>query len=133
MLALIAGCALAGCSNDVKLVPVEGIVSMQGGPVADAAVMFHPTAGGPVASGVTDAAGHFALQTINRPGAIPGGYRVTVAKQITKGIEPSGSIAPGGLQIEWITPERYSRPETSGLTAELTSGNKQLAFELATP
>ena len=69
---------LSGCGT--KLHEVSGVVTLDGQPVAEAGVMFQPTAGGPVASGTTDAAGKFTLQCANKPGLIAGEYLVTISK-----------------------------------------------------
>ena len=64
---------LAGCGkSNVDLVPVDGTVTLDGQPVADAGVMFVPKKAehGLPAAGSTDANGHFALSTANRPGGM---------------------------------------------------------------
>lgn len=125
LLALIAGCGQSG----PELAPAQGVVLLDGQPVPDAAVTFQPVDGGPVASGVTNAHGQFKLQTNNRPGALVGEHRVTIVKQEMSGINPDGTAGPGGIQIEWKTPEKYARPETSQLTATV-GGSEAFRFEL---
>lgn len=127
MVSMALGCGESG----PELAPAVGVVLLQGEPLADAAVTFQPVGGGPVASGVTDDQGRFQLETTNRPGALVGEHRVTITKQIMTGVNEDGTVGPGGMQIEWITPEKYASPETSGLTADVGEGNGEFRFELS--
>ena len=65
MLLPAAGCGRGG----LNLAPVEGIVTCDGTPVADAGVMFVPNElnVGPPATGSTDSEGRFKLVTVNSP------------------------------------------------------------------
>ncbi len=106
-------------------------MTLDGQPVADAAVLFTPVAGGTPASATTDAQGRFQLATNNQPGAVPGEHRVTITKQTMHGIAPDGMPGPGGIRIEWHVPERYSRAETSGLTATVGADKREFPFALS--
>lgn len=106
--------AAAGCGG-LKLHPVSGRVTLDDKPVAGAAVMFQPAEGGPVAHAVTDAEGRYTLETTNRAGAPAGLHLVTVTKQRTLGVREDETVEPGGLRVEWLVPERYSKAATSGL------------------
>jgi hypothetical protein len=120
---------LPGCSGGIDLAPAEGIVTLNGEPIEGAAVMFIPDAGGPAATGVTNAQGQFALHTTNEPGALVGPHRVTVIKNEMSGLV-DGLPGPGGVKTTWTTPQRYSRPETSGLVAEVKKGRNTFDFPL---
>ena len=112
-------------------IPVTGRVTLDGKPVADAAVGLMPVAGGPMASGVTDAQGVFELSTVNKPGAMPGEHAVTVTKVEEIGYNKDGSVGPRGLRSVWHVPQKYSRRETSGLTATVSPEGKELTLELS--
>lgn len=128
-LALVLLATTVGCNRGVTLIPVRGEVRCDGRPVADCAVLFAPVAGGPVAAGTTDSAGQFELRAINRPGAVPGEHRVTITKRRIVGLV--GDLPGGnGLQIEWLLPEKYSRPESSGLRKTVGPGQDYFLFEL---
>ena len=129
LLALFGG-TLLGCGGGLELAPASGKVTLDGQPLADAAVNFVPVDGGPVASGVTDDQGRFSLATVNKAGAVPGQHHVTITKQIVTGITEDGTIEPGEIQTEWIVPERYSKPDTSGLTATVGGQQKEHTFDL---
>lgn len=84
-----------GCSGHPATLPVQGLVRYKGEPLEGATVVFsgtHPRTGHPlVATGITDAAGKFELQSHFGPrdtvsGVILGPQRVT----ITKFVPPQG-------------------------------------------
>lgn len=121
---LLLGCLLlTGCSGEPAYHPVSGRLTLDGAPVAQAAVMFHPRASGPVGSAVTDAEGKFSVRAANRDGLPPGDYTITVTKQRTVGVEVGEDgleKAPGSdVRIEWVVPEKYSTLDSSGLTASV--------------
>ncbi|HTN76048.1 MAG TPA: carboxypeptidase regulatory-like domain-containing protein [Pirellulaceae bacterium] len=132
LLLFASGCG--GGSDRPKLAPVKGQVTLDGVAVKDAAVMFMPTTGRP-AMGATDAAGNFELMTYDPgDGALLGDHKVTVTLKKLTGVVSSdglsGTAAPGGIQEEWLVPERYSKPETSGLTAKVEPRMAPLEFKL---
>ena len=87
-LMLLAGLvALAGCSKGpYETAPVSGRVTLDGQPVANAAVMFQPVAPegninpGPGSYGITDAEGRYSLKLIGKEtrGAVVGKHKVRV-------------------------------------------------------
>jgi hypothetical protein len=75
--------AIVGCRHsDLNLAPVEGVVTFDGAPLANAGVMFLPEQGA-MAVGITDAEGRFTLTTANEPGALIGSHRVSISKDET--------------------------------------------------
>jgi len=130
---------LAGCGREgPETVSVSGIVTLDGNPVAGASVMFMPQSAGRPATGLTDEEGRFQLTTFgDEDGALVGLHRVTVTLIKTTGFLAdkdglSGGLAPEGAREEWIVPQRYSNPETSGLTAEVRDGMVPVKLELTT-
>lgn len=89
------GLSLGGCSGPDQPVPVEGKVTLDGEAVVGATVTFIPANGaGHPAVGQTDQAGVFHLTTYKKnDGAIPGEYKVVVAKM--NAIEEPPSIDSG--------------------------------------
>src|SRR4051794_4970198 len=82
---LYAAALAAGCSGP-KLVPVSGQVTLNGRPLKNVRVEFHPDpdqgASGPSSSGVTDDDGRFTLicpARANAPGAVVGHHRVVLS------------------------------------------------------
>jgi len=66
---------------------------------------------GPMARGEIQQDGSYSLHTGDRPGAVPGKYRVTV--------RAVGAVAGRPGQSCLLTPERFSDPESSGLACEV--------------
>jgi hypothetical protein len=136
--ALVVSLLLAGCGDSgPEMAPVSGIVTVDGQPVANAAVMFVPEAGGRPATGLTDAEGKFSLETLKPgDGALVGKHKVTVTGVKTTGVQAtedglSGSVDPGQVREEWFVPQKYSKPDTSGLTQEVTQGMPPVELKLS--
>jgi hypothetical protein len=121
LVAFLAG--VVGCNRGLTLIPVSGLVKLDGKPLADCAVAFQPVAGGPVASGTTDATGHFELSTVNRSGAVPGENHVMLTKQ--RYVEE-----PGNIHYDFLTPKKYAMPDTSGLKAYVSKNEHDFVFEM---
>lgn len=124
---------LIGCGQ--RLASVEGTVQLDGTPVVAAGVAFHPVAGGPLGAATTDADGRFRIESANKPGLLPGEYRVTVVKKETSGFIAdknglSAGVARGGIKETWLVPQRYASPNVSGLMADVKVGMPPLAFDL---
>lgn len=80
----VLACALmtVGCGSSEGLVPVEGVVTLDGAPLPNAQVVFYEPGGGPETNfaAVTDAEGRFTLAPLRSEatGAKPGTYQVTL-------------------------------------------------------
>ncbi len=128
---------VAGCGpSRPTTIPVSGAVTLDGKPAAGAQVMLVPEDGGRPAEGTTDDSGRFTLGTFEAgDGALPGRHAVTVVARRISGVNADadgleGDVAPGGVKVQWLVPERYSNPKTSGLTAEVAKGMEPLALQL---
>ena len=135
---LLIGFLLTGCSGDagVKTVKASGVVNYKGQPVADANVSFLGDGKIRPAIAVTGEDGTFVLTTVRSgDGAVVGTHMVTVSKTV----EPPTKSAPAGsMSMEdaalaaqetakeektlYLVPEKYSLPDTSGLTFEVKDG-----------
>ena len=124
-----------GCQRGPRIVPVQGTVTLDGLPVKEAAIMFMSKPGGRIATGNTDAAGNYTLTTHPEGnGAFEGEHSVAVSlfrDESSPGTNtPEGAVSGSSLvKIVWLVPERYSRPEKSGLTA--TVDRKQRDYDFA--
>ena len=126
---------LTGCGRQSRTVPVGGMVTLDGKPLADAAVLFVPIDGGVPGRGSTTVSGSFSLSTFDRnDGALVGRHRVAVSKVETSGFAGSSDGLSGKLdgrqiQTKCLCPERYGLPATSGLEVAVERGRKN-TFEL---
>jgi hypothetical protein len=132
--ALLVGCGKA----PPQIVEVEGVVLLNGKPLQRAEVRFIPvTDHGPeyLATGVTDEVGRFRLTCDGRPGACAGENQVLVMESEIpahlKGENAQAELARyfqklGGRPL----PPRYANLAESPLTADVSAGRKEYAFDL---
>jgi len=111
-------------------IPVTGTVTYDGKPLEQATVVFLAPVPGKsrslAAVAITDAAGRFVLRTYrDHDGAIAGRHQVTVHKSVTvsPGDRPLSPNEQGDILdtpvVRHLIPQKYSTPDTSGLTAEV--------------
>jgi len=129
------GCA-GGHVGAPPTVPVSGMVTYNGEPVADATVSFHPQGDHRSAYAKTDAAGAYRLTTVHEhDGAMLGEYQVTVSKIIDENaVAPTNDIAAVRPTPKYTSmiPEKYGKPTTSGLSASVEKGSpNQFDFTLS--
>jgi hypothetical protein len=141
----LAGLLAAGCGGP-KIAPVRGRVTVNGQPVPDGKIRFIPEHGRP-AIGSIAADGTYTLTT-NKPGdgALVGTHRVSIMAtkvgpgsfgepksreeelELLKKRHPTKWLVAG--KVEWLVPEKYSRPETSGLTATVEDKKNEINFDI---
>jgi hypothetical protein len=139
---LFTGCA-GGSADSLALEKVTGVVTLNGAPLEGATVTFAPkTQGLRTAVGMTDQSGAYALTTLApADGAMAGDYAVIVVKveagktsQTLDANDPNygkGGAYPGASgTAKYITPEKFSSPATSGLTATVKEGKNEFNFDL---
>jgi Carboxypeptidase regulatory-like domain len=141
------GIVLTGCSNSSRppTYPVTGTVTLQGKPVAGAAITFVPTGNeGEAASAITDSEGKYALTTWEAgDGARPGEYRVKVSKQEQQTVDPSKMVQNLSIEEEQkiyveskrppppaksLIPSKFENEQTSGLIHQVEE--KPTAFDI---
>jgi hypothetical protein len=140
---LLTGVALAsmfGCSREgSNIVPVSGVVTLNGKPLAGATVTFSPVAAqgeinaGDGSAGKTDANGEYTLTTSRgQLGAQIGKHRVRISLLAQK-VGASDERRPrGGYPLKDTIPARYN--ENTELTYEVTPGGpNRKNFELTSP
>lgn len=147
-LLLLATVAI-GCSDSAPdrpaTVAATGKVTYKNEPVEGATVTFVPQDGGHAAVGVTDASGAFSLMTfVADDGAVPGSYKVKVAKfdasqQAPAGDAsglgedqmPSGDVASQASAPKNLLPDKYANVSTSGLTATVGESPDENVFDFS--
>ena len=133
---LMVGGLFVGCESGPDLpptVPVEGVVTLDGKPGADATVVFIADQGTYNATGVTDPDGHFEMRAFQeKTGVVVGSYKVEINKTI---VEPRAGGREGetDVNLKLGLPRRYATFTTSGLTIQVPeAGNQDVKFELKT-
>jgi hypothetical protein len=132
LLLLTSGCGSSG----PEFVPVTGVVTLDGQPVAEAGVLFTPVEGGRPGRAGTDSQGQFVISTFKTgDGLLVGKYAVTVAKVETAAVPlvdglPTPSARAGQ---KWLLPKKYAATKTSGLSVEVKTAMKPVALELSSP
>lgn len=129
--------AVSGCGGQGTIF-VTGTVTLDGKPLPDAVVAFAPKDGRRPATGRTDAEGNFQLSTFSaNDGALPGEHVViiTACQPVIRRDVPGLGLdeGPSTVELKWIAPERYSHPETSGLSATVSNAQNRFTFSLTSP
>lgn len=129
---------------DLDLVPVTGVVTLNGEPLADADISFlfdgKPPKGFVASGAKTDSSGKFVIMTGSKPGTVPGRYKVTISRYTMLDGSPIVVDAEAGMDIEQLRqsgrlkqliPERYANPETTQLSAAVADTDEvELEFKL---
>ena len=131
LLSLLSGCGTA----EYPLVPVSGIVTLDGEPLVGAAIVFQPKSTGnsgkvaPGSVGRSDSRGHYELSTVNdEPGASPGRHKVRIYSYSPESAPVSDTDS--GENKERV-PDRYNY--RSQLFLEVPStGTDSADFQLTT-
>ncbi|MDR3109704.1 MAG: DUF4198 domain-containing protein [Planctomycetaceae bacterium] len=129
---------LVGCSRDYGMMPVSGVVLLDGKPAAEVSVTFSPRgATGNAAGGFTDAEGRFTVSTGGLPtgsGALAGEYDVLFHKVEISEVSYEESVKGKQATTTFLVPEKYTRAATSGIDpVKVEKGGKNnFVFNLTT-
>ena len=129
--AMLASVAAAGCSGSRKrelppLGRVKGVVTLDGAPLARAAVAFVPYERGNASYATTDAEGRYTLRySARNEGAVVGQHRVEI-RTGGEGRDADGNLTETAERV----PARYHA--TSELLVEVAAGDNTLDFPLVT-
>lgn len=137
VLALVTGCSNADPKGPA-MGDVSGRVTYQEKPVANANIVFLPTARDTLAAAATtDDDGRYRLSTRGvNDGAIAGSFKVSIVARapydgpIPEGMSPAYAKETLQNQGKPLIPERYFSPATSGLSADVKKGSNALDFPL---
>lgn len=126
------GCGSATSKSSTELIGVDGRVTVNGTPLANASVTFTPTGAGGASIGVTDENGNYKLYYgPSAVGAVPGNHRVTI--EVGDGEDV---VLPPGVDAAKLTPrqlnEAYKKARAASvIPAEYQDGRKPLAAIVA--
>jgi hypothetical protein len=123
--AAVALLATVGCGgNKFESYEVKGRVTFQGAPVTEGQITFEDPATGFANSAGLDAMGAYTVALAD------GSYQVSIQPPtIQIGGGPDTPPDEGFKDVDNI-PERYHRAETSGLSAQIASGQLEHNFDL---
>lgn len=142
----------AGCGGSDKpvepeldLVPVTGVVTLNGQALADAEISFlfdgKPPEGFVASGAKTDSSGKFIVMTGSKSGTVPGRYKVTISQFRMPDGSPVKEDSDSGLDMEMLrqggqlkqmVPDRYSNPGSTELSAAVADSDKnELEFKLS--
>ena len=127
-LAAVLGAA-AGCGESVKLVPAEGVVTINGQKAANISIQFMPdvlaNGSGPTSFGVTDAEGRFQLKTYDgKDGAVPGTHVVVLVDVDEE--RPAQGRPPKRAFASRLDPKYSTADPKAGLRVEVTGAPIEL-------
>jgi hypothetical protein len=112
--------ALLGCSDRPELVPVAGIVLIDGQPLSGGNVKFVPDTGR-ASWGTLDSSGRFTLSCYEKDdGALPGKHRVQV----------SALEVLSNNKSKWFAPRKYADFRTSGLSVDVNELTDEMKIDL---
>lgn len=123
-LGVVLGSLLAGCGGPEHpdVADVSGTVTLDGKPLAQASIMFQPTAAGRPSLGTTDENGNYTLLYLDGvEGAMLGSHKVVIRT------EQPGEDGQPPLVKEKLPPKYHNRSE---LTAEVVAGGNTIDFPL---
>jgi hypothetical protein len=130
--ALAALLFLSGCGSksELDMVPIKGEVTYNGKPVTEGSVVYIPVEStGRQATGKLQPDGTFELTTREaNDGAVAGEYRIVVhaVKAPWEEMPSREEMEKRGRQpvvMKFTVPERYTKPETSGLIDSVDSSH----------
>ncbi|MCL2745101.1 MAG: DUF4198 domain-containing protein [Planctomycetaceae bacterium] len=135
--------SFTGCSDSpFRVETVEGTVTLDGQPCADAVLTFIPVddSAGKAAYGRTDDNGVYKLTASNggksNAGAKAGKYIVSILKEVPSREPTAKELADRekGISVEIpnisVIPVKYNNANASGLTADVVAGKNTFNFEL---
>jgi hypothetical protein len=134
----------AGCGSKYPATaPVSGKISINGKPVTQGRISFHPTTGDRPALANIQPDGSYALTTFEHgDGALLGHHKVSIKSTRIENAPPppkdfreeaaqAAELAKqGGPHLVFIVDKKYYDERTTDLEAEVKAGNNQIDFNL---
>jgi hypothetical protein len=119
-----------------ELVPVGGLATINGKPVAKVIVTFLPPSGPAVGTAETDEDGKYELQTMGGKGVLPGDYKVALSYMVSDKGEPQGMAARFGtfrsstVSFTEQLPAEYADLGRTKLSAKVGAQGGQFNFDV---
>lgn len=141
LLGVVGISLLMGCSSEeaapllADTVPFSGVVKLNGKPMSGGIVTFisgSPNA--PFVSGFVGPDGKYSVKTslgkVEKDGAVPGKYKVTISRFVKPDGEPQDPSVPAEIPGRESLPEMYSSSSSTRLEANVAAGGGTQDFEL---
>ncbi len=126
---LLALFGVQGCGSSFDSA-VRGIVTLDGKPLTDGTVQFHPVGDGPSSYGSIFDGGVYQMGTGSESGLVPGKYKVTVmATEAPPANLPLGQTPPVGKRL---TPEKYGTVDATPFEFDVKDGDNTIDLALTT-
>lgn len=143
MMAVLAGCSPSGSGDDApgfefpRTVPVGGVVTVKGKPVAGLVVTFLAQSGPSLGAGETDEEGRYEVYSMGQPGIPAGTYKVAVsyllsAEGVPQGLGPRSSLVPtrGMASAKEQLPPLYSDLGRTAYRAQVGAEGGHFDFDI---
>lgn len=134
---VLAVCVVfSGCGGGPKVATVTGVITMDGEPIANANISFHPETGRG-STGQTDSEGRYELLfTQGRKGAVLGNHKVTISTKVyaqeSRDVDYDGNESGNAVKGRAESmPDKYRVKSATILTAEVKSGKNEIDFPLS--
>lgn len=130
---------LVGCGES-RTTPVEGVVLLDGQPLANASIQFVPNGSGRDATGATNERGEFSMSTFDpNDGVAPGSYKVVISPPLgevdttkySSAADAMSAAAQARPAPKSTFPKKFTTPSETPLTQEVPTGKEKLRFELS--
>lgn len=127
-----SGCSKSAGPPKVEKLPVKGVVTLDGQPLAGARVTFLPKEAGGAAAGRTNESGAYELEGMaGRSSALQGPCKVTISRMLKPdGSPPAPNEAPMAVGAQESLPKQYSMPGSTTLSADVPAGGGTFDFPL---
>lgn len=126
------GCKRSAGPPQVEKLPVKGVVTLDGKPLAGARVVFQPNDPGGTAVGRTNESGAYELEAMSgQSAALQGECKVTISLMLKPdGSPPGPNEAPMAVGAQESLPKKYSFPGSTTLKADVPGGGGTFDFPL---
>jgi hypothetical protein len=117
------------------LVPVDGLATINGKPVAKVVVTFLPPSGPAIGTAETDEHGKYELQTMGSKGVLPGNYKIAISymvsdKGVPQGMTRSGAFRSNTVSFTERLPAEYADLGRTKLSAKVGPQGGNFNFDV---
>lgn len=131
IVAALAGCSKAPTRTPVQEVPVKGVVTLDGKPLAQAEVVFTTLSLGTFTAATKDDGSYQLSSSFGGEAVCKGPCKVTIQKwEMPEGAQLQPDMSPQLQGAKPLLPPRYSDSEKTELKADVPESGGDFNFEL---